>query len=142
MDYSATIRCGAPPEEAARQISDDLEAWWGTRIERSVNGFTVRFNNSHATFAFAPKGTDAAFSWTCTDANMIIENVADPSEWRGTELVWEVTTDGPGSLVTLTHKGLSPDIECFDVCQRGWQHYFETSLRNHLNGRDASPSLT
>jgi len=142
MDYAATIRCNVPPEKAARLITDDLEAWWGTRIERTDDGFTVRFNDSHATFAFDPGSTDTAFGWTCTDANMIIEDVTDASEWRGTQLLWEVTADGPCSRVTLTHKGLTPHIECFDVCQRGWQHYFETSLRDHLNGREASPSLT
>jgi hypothetical protein len=142
MDYSATITTTAPPEAAARKIGDELERWWSTRVTRSDSAFTLRFNNSHASFALDPGATADAFSWTCTDAHMIIEDVADAGEWRGTQLVWQVTPTETGSAVTMTHKGLTPDIACFDVCRRGWQHYFETSLRDHLNGADGAPNIT
>ncbi len=142
MDYSASIDAGMAAEAAARAIPDDLERWWGTRIERHADGFTIRFNNSHAQFRFEPSENPLAFSWACTDAHMIVEDVPDAAEWVGTRLVWTVEPRGDGSRVTLTHEGLGPQIDCFDVCRRGWQHYFETSLAAHLNGQPASPSLT
>lgn len=142
MDYSATVHATTPVTQAAAQVFDDLERWWATRTERFANGFTVRFNKSHASFAVDPGGTAAAFSWTCTDANMIIEDVPDAGEWAGTKLLWSVTPDGAGSTVTMTHEGLGPQIQCFDVCTGGWQNYFETSLCGLLNGNPAAPSLT
>lgn len=142
MDYSATITTSAPPDRVARQILDDLELWWSTRVDRRADGFTVRFNNSHVTFAFDPGGTPDQFTWTCSDAHMIIEGVDDLEEWRGTRLIWHIAPSTDGSTITLTHEGLTPSIACFDVCVRGWQHFFEGSLRNHLNGETAMPETS
>ncbi|WP_299768943.1 hypothetical protein [uncultured Tateyamaria sp.] len=64
MDYTATITTSAPPEQAARQIADDLELWWSTRVDRGRSGFTIRFNTSHATFAIDP-GSTARDQPTC-----------------------------------------------------------------------------
>lgn len=139
MDYCATIATRAAPDDAARRILIDLDKWWSTRIERHDAGFTVRFNNSHATFAIEDNHQPHRFSWLCTAAHMIIEDVPDRTEWTGTRLNWHVVPDKTGSRITLTHQGLTPRIACFDVCQRGWQHFFETSLRNLLNGDAARP---
>lgn len=142
MDYTATITTTASPLTAAQAIDRDLELWWSTRVDRHANGFTVRFNNSHARFERDAGSNDLAFGWTCTDAHMIIEDVPDASEWAGTQLLWSVTPTESGSTVSLTHRGLTPQIACFDVCQRGWQHFFESSLRNHLNGQVAQPEAS
>ena len=142
MDYSATLTTSATPDRAARQITDDLELWWSTRIDRNANGFTVRFNNSHATFAFEPGGSAERFAWTCTDAHMIMEGVDDLEEWKGTRLLWQIAPAPDGASITLTHEGLGPQIACFDICRRGWQHFFEVSLRDHLNGAPAQPETS
>lgn len=142
MDYTATITTTASPQTAAQAIDGDLEQWWSTRVERHANGFTVRFNNSHARFEKDDGNTDLTFGWTCTDAHMIIEDVPDAAEWTGTQLLWSVTPTKTGSAITLTHRGLTPEIACFDICQRGWQHFFETSLHNHLNGQPAQPETS
>ena len=142
MDYSATITTTASPQDAAHRIVRDLEKWWSTRIDRRADGFTIHFNASHVDFTFEPDNTGERFVWTCTDANMIIEGVDDASEWTGTRLIWTVAPAPKGSTVTLTHEGLTPQIACFDVCRRGWEHFFETSLRNHLNGATAQPETS
>ncbi|MEO0401787.1 MAG: hypothetical protein AAF214_05380 [Pseudomonadota bacterium] len=142
MDYTARITTSAPVERAARALLDDLELWWSTRIERTATGFTTRFNNSHATFAVDPQPSPGRSVWTCTDAHMIMDGVEDAAEWVATKLIWDIAKDPRGSVVTLTHQGLSPALPCFDICQRGWQHFFETSLRDHLNGHGGSPNTT
>lgn len=142
MDYTATITVSALPDRAARMIVDDLETWWSTRVDRSAEGFTVRFNRSYATFHFDPGGTPTDFAWTCTDAHMIIDGLDELDEWAGTRLVWRAKPTPGGSAITLTHEGLAPRLACFDVCKRGWQHFFERSLRNHLNGTAAQPETS
>lgn len=139
MDYSATIETTADVAAAARAIRDEMDIWWSLRVEKDHNQATIRFYNSHVTFAFDPDTTDNKFSWTCVDANMIIEDVADYSEWLGTKLLWDIAPNKTGSCVTLTHQGLNPDMECHRVCVAGWGRYFENSLKNHLNGASASP---
>lgn len=139
MDYSASIETTADAAHAAHAIRDEMHIWWSLRVEKDDKQATIRFFNSHVTFVFDTGATDQRFSWTCTDARMIIEGVADDTEWKGSRLLWDVQPCANGSRVTLTHQGLNPDMECHRVCVAGWGRYFETSLKNHLNGAPASP---
>lgn len=147
MDYSATIETTASVAKAAHAIQHEMDIWWSTRVELSDHQATIRFHTSHVTFVFDPDGTDNQFAWTCTDAHMVIEDVGDAGEWKGTKLLWEIeptatgktTGKTTGSRVTLTHQGLNPDLECHRVCVAGWGRYFENSLKNHLNGDAAMP---
>ncbi len=86
MDYSATIETVADIANAAKAIRYDMHKWWSLRVEQTHAQATIRFYNSHVTFAFDQGGTDNRFSWTCIDANMIIEDVADYGEWKGCDL--------------------------------------------------------
>lgn len=139
MDYTASISSTADVEATARAIRDEMHVWWSLRVEKTDTQVTIRFHNSHVTFAFDAGGSDTQFSWTCIDANMIIEDVADHTEWRGTKLLWQITQTEMGCDLSLTHQGLNPDLQCHRVCQAGWGRYFEHSLKNHLNGAPANP---
>ncbi|WP_456385868.1 hypothetical protein [Profundibacter sp.] len=97
MDYSATICTSADAATTADAIRDEMHIWWSLRVEKPDKQATIRFHNSHVTFAFDSDATDNRFSWTCTDANMIIEDVADHSEWLGTKLLWEITPTRPAA---------------------------------------------
>lgn len=139
-NYTATITASADVETARNAILKEMHLWWSDRIDLSEGGFTIRFNNSHVTFSFEePCRPESQLVWRCTDANMIIENVADTTEWLGTRLIWDITTLPDGSEISLTHEGLNESLECLDVCTRGWEHYFETSLKAHLSGDIPSP---
>lgn len=139
MDYSTSIETTAHAAEAARAIRHDMAVWWSLRVEQTSSQATIRFNNSHVTFAFDADGTDRQFAWTCTDAHMIIEDVGDYGEWRGTKLLWSIAPTATGSRVTLTHQGLNASLECHRICVAGWAHYFEGSLKAHLNGGPSTP---
>lgn len=141
MDYSASIEVTAPAAEAARAIQHDMNVWWSLRVEQSEAHATIRFRNSHVTFAFDHGGTDTRFSWTCTDAHMVIENIDDHGEWKDTKLLWSIAPTATGSRVTLTHQGLNAGLECHGVCVAGWQRYFEGSLKKHLNGEMPTPEM-
>lgn len=139
MDYSATIHVPADPQVTSHAIRKEMHIWWSTRVELGQNSATIRFNNSHVTFAFNPDDQAMSFEWPCTDANMVIDGVADTTEWTGTSLIWAIVPAGSGSDITLTHKGLNHTLACLDVCTRGWQHFFEGSLRKHLSGDAPTP---
>ncbi|KAJ55289.1 hypothetical protein ACMU_11360 [Actibacterium mucosum KCTC 23349] len=137
-DYSATITVPATPETAKVAIFDEMDIWWSKRVDRSDNGVTVHFGGSHVSFDFAGDD-DGGYHWHCRDANMLIEDVDDATEWAGTSLIWHIRPEPGGSRITLTHQGLNADLACHDVCTRGWQKYFETSLRAHLSGETPMP---
>ena len=62
-----------------------------------------------------------------------INFVADPTEWNGTDIIFDITPHGTGSDVRITHVGLVPQKQCFDGCSQGWDHYFGKSLPALIN---------
>ncbi|KPA23084.1 hypothetical protein shim_13780 [Shimia sp. SK013] len=134
-NYCATISVPTDVATARAAIFDDMHIWWTNRAERTPSGVTVRFNNSHASFAF---DAENPLTWLCTDAHMII-NDYDPAEWIGTRLRWGITQTQTGCDITLEHVGLNANLACLDVCTRGWESFFEASLKAHLSGGTPAP---
>lgn len=139
MGYSASFETTASVAKAAQAIRHEMDIWWSLRVEQTDQQATIRFRNSHVTFAFDPDAPDNRFTWACIDAHMIIDDVGDYGEWRGTKLLWDIVPTASGSRVILTHQGLNPNLKCHDVCVAGWERYFENSLKNHLNGGTPTP---
>jgi hypothetical protein len=61
--------------------------------------------------------------------------VADPGEWIGTDVEFEIEPDGEDSVVRFTHHGLEPVIECFDARSSAWRYYVGDSLREAILSR-------
>jgi hypothetical protein len=58
--------------------------------------------------------------------------------WRGTTIKWEIVAIETGSKVTLTHQGLILKLECYDICQAGW-NFFLGSLKDYLETGKGNP---
>jgi hypothetical protein len=42
--------------------------------------------------------------------------------------MFEISAEGNRTRIDLTHVGLIPGIECYDVCQTGWHQYFGENI--------------
>ena len=42
--------------------------------------------------------------------------------------MFEIAPLGDETQVTMTHIGLVPEVECFDMCEAGWNKHFKGSL--------------
>jgi hypothetical protein len=67
--------------------------------------------------------------------------VDDQSEWRDTEIRFELSEKDGATEVRFTHAGLVPAYECFDVCSNAWGLNVGGSLQNLITGGEGSPSL-
>ncbi|SRR6266566_3617307 len=56
--------------------------------------------------------------------------VKDKTEWKGTEITFEISQKGDKTEVRFTHLGLVPEFECFSECSNAWGSYIKGSLRN------------
>ncbi len=65
--------------------------------------------------------------------------VKNPTEWVGTQLIWEVTPQRDGAEVKMTHVGLVPELECFDQCTKSWHYLMQESLLKFLNDGKGHP---
>ena len=83
-----------------------------------------------STFCLFPLQNDD-LAGACSIFNSLLENLTKNDEWKGTAIVWKSTGNETGTRITLTHKGLIPKLECFEICRTGW-NYFLQSLKKYL----------
>ncbi len=63
----------------------------------------------------------------------------DQTEWKDTEIRFDVTAVDNGTELRFTHVGLNPDFECFEACRHGWTFYIGESLRSLIATGTGSP---
>ena len=65
----------------------------------------------------------------------------DRSEWKGTDVVFDISRKGDQTEVRVTHVGLVPEYECYDVCSDGWTTYINGSLKSLIETGKGNPNL-
>ncbi|NUP11079.1 MAG: SRPBCC domain-containing protein [Polyangiaceae bacterium] len=128
QDYTKTIRAKTSARKATQAI-DDVGAWWSTSFEgsaeRAGDTFGVRFGETFVDFEVTEHSA-SKIVWHVTRSRL--PWLEDKTEWTGTDVIFEISTDGDEAIVQMTHKGLLPTVECFDNCEQGWNFYIGKSL--------------
>ncbi|PHS37070.1 MAG: hypothetical protein COA91_10920 [Robiginitomaculum sp.] len=141
-NYTAVINTDKSPKDAFIVVSQDIGSWW-SEFEGSLNKlgdeaiFSFKPNPTTWTFRVTGYEEQRYFELACVKANHPHEGLPATirEEWLGTKLIFEIEPDGDGSKITLTHKGLVPRLDCYEVCVGGWDHFFKNSLKNYLDSR-------
>ena len=69
-----------------------------------------------------------------------IPGLPDKSEWKGTDVVFEIAKKGDKTEVHFTHVGLVPAYECYGVCSDAWGSYITGSLRDLIATGKGQPN--
>jgi len=69
-----------------------------------------------------------------------LDFVANPSEWRGTEIAFEIEKKGDKTELRFTHRGLSPSYDCFTNCSSAWSTLVNGNLRRLIETGKPQPS--
>ncbi len=132
-DYQCSIVANITPKEALDKISRVAE-WWATHVEgksQKLNDvFTVRFGETFVTFTIVEVIPDKKVVWQVTDC--YLHWLDNKTEWTDTKIVWEISSQKNATHVTMTHVGLTPDVECYNDCKVGWTGYIQKSLLKFL----------
>ena len=140
QDYNAVITAAISLPEAFNYISD-LSTWWTENIEGATNklgeSFTIHFGETFVTFKTVEFVPNKEIAWLVTDCNL--HWLKDTKEWNNTTLHIELTAGGNQTSVHFTHIGLTPEVECFDDCRKGWDGYFKDSLFQLLTTGKGAP---
>lgn len=64
----------------------------------------------------------------------------DKTEWMNTKLIFDIAQAGEQTTVTFTHEGLTPQYECYEVCNDAWTSYIQGSLKNFIETGTGKPN--
>jgi len=127
------FQTGFAVNASPQQIMDcicNVSGWWASNVQGSsvnVNDvFTVSFGKTFGTFKITELQRVKKIRWLVTDSYLPL--FKDVSQWNDTELLWEISTDDILSRLTMTHIGLTPELECYTDCNKGWGFYINESL--------------
>ncbi len=136
-DFTSTRTFEAPPERvlAALRTPEAISDWWGpTEGSAEVGGtFEVFFLGRRQVIDIRvePSG-EGRVVWH-------VQRTPLTPEWDGTTIVFDVQASGAGSVLEFRHHGLTPALECFDMCHEGWTHYL-ASLVSYVDTGTGQPS--
>lgn len=83
--------------------------------------FTIRFGPQiFKTMVVEELIQNKKVAWQVQDAFIDLPELDNKKEWINTRIVWELSILPEGTLLRLTHIGLTPKSECYDLCSSGW----------------------
>lgn len=146
-DYVASIEISATPEASFEAVARGMSKWWTETTEGALNevGDRVKVifppDFGYWIFEATRLEAGAVIEMACIDAHHRVEGQPEAidREWLGTTIVWHFAPVGSKTRVTLIHRGLTPQLKCWDICLDGWNHFFKGSLRGFLEGGAATP---
>ena len=129
--FTATISVEQSREEVFAAVVNP-RGWWSENIDGATDKpgeeFTYRHKDVHrCTILVSEMTSPTRVVW------QVVENyfnfTDDATEWKGTEIRFDIARNGSKTELRFTHLGLAPAYECFEVCSNSWDFYLRTSLR-------------
>lgn len=143
-NYSNTIILkNTSKRETFTALTNGISLWWTELFEgkahKQEETFTVRFgDNIYKTIQVNELLQNSKIVWSVTNSAIGIPELKNQTEWIGTTIVWEITQKENDTELKLTHIGLHPDTECYNICINGWEQ-FTDSLKLLLETGKGNP---
>ena len=133
-DFTGSISAKISPDEAIKKISH-VPGWWGVSFsgndEKQGDQFVIKMGgDSFFDFTVQELVPGKRLVWLVTDCYM--PWFADKKEWANTKLIFDLTENNGITTLNFTHEGLTPAIECYQACEKGWTHWIKTSLFSYF----------
>ena len=117
QNYTTAFKVDQAPEEVFDAINN-VRGWWTGAIEGSTDElgaeFTYQYENLHkSTQKITELVPGKKVVWHVTEAE--INFVEDKSEWKGTDIVFDIAEKDGKTEVRFTHVGLVPQEQSAGV---------------------------
>ncbi len=127
--FKCFIAGSGSPEMVVGCISN-VSGWWATNVSGSTTKpgdiFTVRFGKTFSTIKVAELLPSEKIVWEILDSYLPL--FRNEKVWNGTKIMWKISERNKITWVIMTHAGLTPDVECYFDCEKGWNFYIKESL--------------
>ena len=143
QNYTTSFTVDQTPEEAFAAVNN-VRGWWSGEIQGSTSKlgdeFTYRYDNVHRS---RQKITELIpgkkIVWHVLESDLNFLN--DKSEWKGTDIVFDISEHDGKTEVRFTHAGLVPQIECYGSCSNAWGMLINGNLRQLIITRKNQPDV-
>ena len=138
-NYTATIEVAKSPKDVFNLIKE-VSKWWSKDFEGRSAKLNDEFVICHPDRHYSKQKLvevipDKKVVWLVTDSKLNWLK-KDKYEWTNTKMVFEITTNGDKTVLHFTHEGLVPEIECYAMCEQGWNMVIKDWLFNFItNGK-------
>ena len=137
--YRQEMLIAAPPPQVFDALAslDGLVGWWASSARGSASAggrFELGFAGLEETMTMRVDVAQpaATVGWTC------LEHTGLP-DWEGTKIVFDLSDRDPDhTALSFRHEGLVPDLECYEQCHSGWEHFL-ASLRSFVEQGRGDP---
>ena len=144
INYSREITVSCTTSESYQALTTDFDKWWTTSCN-SVSAvgdiITFRFGSTYWVMRVNILVSDKFVELECIKAHHVHEGLPSSilNEWKGTILKWEIRKLGKKTKIAFVHEGLVPSLNCYEVCEQGWDNFFVKSLKKYLDTGKGSP---
>ncbi|GAA3636015.1 hypothetical protein [Flavivirga jejuensis] len=129
-NYTTEITMRASAVDVFSALSEKINLWWGetdTPVSKVGDVFTIVFGEACWTFKIMTYTPHSKLTWVC------IGGVPDfNAEWIGNQLHWSIEEQGDTTKVRFLQIGLTPNMNCYDVCASTWDKFIMISLKSFV----------
>jgi uncharacterized protein YndB with AHSA1/START domain len=140
--FSTTILVDQTPEVVFNAIGN-VRGWWSEEIEGGTSKlndeFNYHFQDVHACkIKLVEVVPNKRIVW------LVLENyfkfTKDKTEWVNTKVIFEIDQKDDKTQLRVTHDGLVPEYECYDICENAWTQYVQQSLKSLISTGKGQPN--
>ncbi|MDN3694043.1 SRPBCC domain-containing protein [Chryseobacterium tructae] len=142
-NYTNTIEVKTTADKSYDALAYQIPLWWTEMFEGSSEQvgdvFTIRFGaDIYKTMKVNESMPNSKIIWYVEDSLIALPELKNQTEWIGTTIVWKIEQSAENAHIKVTHLGLRPDIECYDICSNGWVQFLG-SLKLFLETGKGNP---
>lgn len=141
-DYSNSFEVNVTPKAVFIALTEQIDLWWtaASNEAREINDrLRVEFgDNTFKVMKVIESNPEKLLIWLVTEAHIGHEELIKKDEWVGTKIQWTIHSVENGSRIEIIHQGLTSQMECWNACIGGWDHFLG-SLQAFLNYGKGTP---
>jgi Activator of Hsp90 ATPase homolog 1-like protein len=142
QNFTTTFSVDQSPEEVFDAINN-VHGWWSEEIDGSTDKvgaeFKFHYKDLHrSTQKITELVPGKKVAWHVLDSH--INFVNNKTEWKGTDIVFEITKNDDKTELRFTHVGLVPAFECYGDCSGAWGFCINESLRSLITTGKGQPN--
>lgn len=140
QEFTLTLSVDQSPTEVFEAIKY-VPGWWSGMHDEQFEGKWDEVNDE---FSFTAAGgahynrqklvelvPGKKIVWLVTESEL--SYIVDTDEWVGTQICFELFEEDKGTKIVFTHKGLTPEVECYGSCSVSWTDYLQQRLLKALS---------